>query len=139
MKPRLLVVLGLVTAALGAGCGGTTTTVETVTTKQPPSTSTSTVSQPERTETVHTSSPTGPGNHEGPGTVPDETHVRLDVAERDLARRGVSYTVVGVGASGLGAKSHWTVCETNPSPRTHLESGTTIRLIVGRSCQPGKR
>jgi hypothetical protein len=138
MKPRLLLALGILTAALGAGCGGTTPAVDTIT-RQPPTTSIATVSQPRRTETGPTPSEHAEGKHEEPGSVPDETNVRLDVAERDLKRRGVSYTVIGDGASGLGAKRDWTVCETNPSPRTHLESGTTVRLIVGRSCRAPTR
>lgn len=114
MAPGLLLALGMVAAALSAGCGGNTTTVAT-----------------------HTAA--GAGSLEEPAAVPDETHVRLEVAERDLERRRLLYRVIRGGASGLSPKSDLTVCETNPAPRTHLESGTTIRLIVRRSCQPGTR
>ena len=123
MAPRLLLVTGILAAALGAGCGGSTTTVATTTSKPPASTKTA----------------AGAGNLEEPAAVPDETHRRLDVAERDLERKRLPYRVIRGGATGLGPKSDLTVCETNPAPRTHLESGTTIRLIVRRSCPPGTR
>ena len=123
MAPRLLLVLGILAAALGAGCGGSTATVATTTSERPASTKTA----------------AGAGSLKEPAAVPDEIHIRLDVAERDLARRGVPYRVIGGGATGLGPPSDLTVCETNPAPRTHLESGTTVRLIVRRSCQPGTR
>jgi len=129
-------VLGAVTAALGAGCGATTTKVVT-TVPGRSSTSTTTVSQPEPTATGRTSPTAGGGSPEAPGAVPDVTGVRLDVAARDLERRGVPYRVVGPSYTGSGSKSDWTVCETNPAARTHLESGTTVRLIVGRSCRAG--
>jgi hypothetical protein len=135
----MLVVLVMAAATLGAGCGGATTTVQTMTATPRPGTSTAAVSQPKPSEAGHTSSAAAEANHEEARTVPDETHVRLDAAERDLERRGVSFRVLGGGSSGLSPKSAWTVCETNPAPRTHLESGTTIRLIVGRSCRSGTR
>ena len=118
MAPRLLLALGILAAALGAGCGANATTVATTTSQRPASTKTA----------------AGAGSLEEPAAVPDETHRRLAVAERDLARRGLPYRVIRGGATGLGPKSDLTVCETNPAPRTRLESGTTIRLIVRRSC-----
>lgn len=137
VKLNTLLVVGIVTTAL-LGCGGSTSTTTKVVTSQPPGTSTTTVPQPKQTEAVPTSTAAREPNHEGPGTVPDETRVRLDVAEIDLKRRGLSYRVIApTGTSALNVKSKWTVCETNPSPRTHLETGTTIRLIVARSCQRG--
>jgi beta-lactam-binding protein with PASTA domain len=66
--------------------------------------------------------------------VPNVTGVRLDAAEKDLKRRSVPYRILASGGSGA-AKNSWTVCETNPAPRTHLESGTTVRLIVAPSCK----
>jgi PASTA domain len=72
---------------------------------------------------------------EGPRAVPNETGVRLDVAEKDLKEKRVSYKVVGAVASGPVVKSDWTVCETNPKPHTHLSFGTTVTLIVASPCK----
>ena len=120
----------VMTAALCSGCGGTSTsTVETAINKQAVTTPTATTPQPEPTQSsVAGESP----DQEQGGTVPNEIGVRLDVAVRDLEGKKVKYKVVRPGTSG--AKINWTVCKTNPLPRTHLESGTTIRLIVARSC-----
>jgi hypothetical protein len=67
-------------------------------------------------------------------TVPNETSVRLDVAEEEMENAHLSYRVVGGGLFGVVVKSDWTVCETKPSPGAHVSSGATIRLIVARSC-----
>ncbi len=69
-----------------------------------------------------------------PKTVPDETGVRLGVAAKDLRRRGLLFKVVGDGASGVAAKSIWTVCGTNPMPHSYIEVGTTVYLTVAQSC-----
>ena len=66
--------------------------------------------------------------------MPDETGVRLGVAAKDLRRRGLLFKVVGDGASGVAAKSIWTVCGTNPMPHSYIEVGTTVYLTVAQSC-----
>jgi hypothetical protein len=66
-------------------------------------------------------------------TVPNLVGVGLASAEKELRLRGVSYRVLL--APGSVASGGWTVCHTNPLPGTHLESGTVLRLIVGRSCR----
>jgi hypothetical protein len=168
-KATLLVMLGMVTAVLGVGCGETTTKVVSQVPERRPSTSTTTVSQPQpsatggtsasatggtsasatggtsasatggtsSTATAPASATPGAAAVQEPREVPNETNLRLVVAEKDLERRGVPYRVLGAGYTGSSSKSEWIVCETNPAARTHLESGTTIRLIVGRSCRAG--
>jgi beta-lactam-binding protein with PASTA domain len=86
---------------------------------------------------MRTGSAAAAANHEGPGTVPRETGLRLVVAERDLARRKLSYRALGQGASAVVAQDGWVVCATNPSARTHLEAGTVIRLMVAPACHAG--
>jgi hypothetical protein len=177
LNATLLVVLGMVTAVLGVGCGETTTKVVSQVPERRPSTSTTTVSQPQSaatggtaatatggtsasatggtsasatggtsasatggtsaTTTGGTAATPGAAAAQEPREVPKETNLRLVVAEKDLERRGVPYRVVGAGYTSSSRKSEWIVCETNPTARTHLESGTTIRLIVGRSCRAG--
>jgi hypothetical protein len=132
-RSGVLIVLGLAAAAVGAGCGATTT-VETVGTKSGPGTPTATASQ--QTEAGHTSPGGGAPNGEVVGAVPDEVHRTLVVAEGDLGRQGVPYRVVV--SSGKIPSGTLTVCAMNPAPRTHLESGTAVRLIVGRTCPGGK-
>jgi hypothetical protein len=98
---------------------------------------------PSPTATVLQSQPTEPrqstaaeeANHEGPGTAPNEIGIRLAVAERNLKRRKIPYKIIGAAASGVVATRSWPVCKTNPAPRSHLESGTTLYLIVARSCK----
>jgi hypothetical protein len=68
-------------------------------------------------------------------TVPNETHVRLDVAEEELESSQLAYKVVGGGTFGVVVKSDWTVCEMKPSPGTHVEPGSTVRLIIARTCE----
>lgn len=123
-------VLALVVMTAGLGCGGTIS-------RQGAGRATTTVPQPKTAGNSQTPSVAEGANHEGRGTVPEETGVRLDVAVRDLARRKLPYRVVGGTASTLGTQRRWLVCETSPSPRTHLESGTVIRLIIARACRPG--
>jgi hypothetical protein len=65
--------------------------------------------------------------------VPNEVGLQLDVAERDLRRRRIPYRVLPP-AQGLSPAAALRVCASSPTPRTHLESGTTVRLIVARSC-----
>ena len=78
-----------------------------------------------------TASAAEPASHEGPGTAPNEIGRRLGGAEADLLRRGIRYRVKGRTA---GEEPQALVCETNPAPRSHLESGTVLYLVVGSSC-----
>jgi hypothetical protein len=114
----------------GAGCGGGTTPLNTGTNGHTPSAPGLTPPA----ESTQTSSPAEEANHEGPGTVPNETGVRLLVAEKNLERRGIPYKVARRRASDGTLTADWRVCETNPAPRSHIESGTTLRLIVAPSC-----
>ncbi|MBA3806941.1 MAG: hypothetical protein H0X28_00900 [Solirubrobacterales bacterium] len=59
----------------------------------------------------------------------------LAIVERALRAKQLSYKVFRTSSAAADAKSTWIVCETNPAPRTHLESGTTIRLTVAPSCK----
>lgn len=137
---KMLVIFVTGASLVAAGCGGSTTTVETVITKQAATTPAETSAETGRVQTAppvqHTSSGAGEGSHgEHGGTVPNETKVRLDVAEEELESRKLAYKVVGGGLFGVVVKSHWTVCEVKPPPGTHVGSGTTVRLIVARSCE----
>ena len=133
--------LMLLSAVLAAGCGGaTTTTVETVITKQAPTAPAQAPAESSSTEATssgqHTSSAAGEGSHEEHGgTVPNEVKVRLDVAEEELESEKLSYKVVGGGVYGVVVKSNWTVCEMKPSPGTRVAPRSTVRLIVARSCE----
>jgi len=68
-------------------------------------------------------------------TVPNLVGAALADAETDLKRLGISFRVLPGAGVGEGPRAGWTVCQTNPLPRTHLEAGTTLRLSVGRSCR----
>lgn len=65
--------------------------------------------------------------------MPNLVGAALAAAETDLKRLGISFRVLP--GAGAGPRSGWTVCQTNPLPRTHLEAGTTVRLSAGRSCR----
>jgi hypothetical protein len=125
---KALLLFAVTTAGL-AGCGESTTMVKTAVTQR---------------RSTHTPTATGQPSaaEEAPsethiGTVPKEIGLRLDAAVKDLNSKKIPYKVIG-GASGV-VKNDWMVCEMIPSPRTHLEFGTTIRLIVARSCGQAKR
>jgi hypothetical protein len=124
-KTKALLLVVVTTAGL-AGCGESTTTVKTGVAK-PPNTSTAPVQSktPSIAGEVH--------NDQRVGTVPNEIGLRLDLAERDLNSKKLRYKVIG-GSSGGVARGDGRVCEMNPAPRTHLEFGTTIRLLVAQSC-----
>ncbi len=129
----LLTAVALTTSA-GVGCGATTTTVATSSSRPALSVPAATAQQPQPSTTTPSTAGAEEANHEAVGTVPNETGLRVDVAEKDLERRHIPYKLVGGVASGAGMTT-WTVCETNPAPRTHLESGTTVRLTVAPSCK----
>ena len=131
--------LPLLLAVSATGCGGaTTTTVETVVTKQvvAPAPTTQTGSTETTSPGQRTNSTAGEASQTGQSqTVPNEIKVRLDVAEEELESKKLSYKVVGGGAFGVIVKSNWTVCEMKPPPGTHVAPRSTIRLIVARSCE----
>jgi hypothetical protein len=129
-KPNRLFVGAAVVLVAGAGCGGSTTPLNTGTKSHAPSAPGLTP----RAEPTQTASPAEEARHEGPGTVPDETGVRLHVAEKNLEGRGITYKVARRRPADGTVTADWRVCETNPAPRSHIESGTTLRLIVAPSC-----
>jgi PASTA domain-containing protein len=124
-KTKALLIVAVTTAL--AGCGESTTTVETGVTKRP---SAPTAPAQPQTPSVGEEVP----NEQHVGAVPNEIGLRLDFAEKDLNSKKLPYKVIG-GSSGGVARGDWTVCEMNPAPRTHLEFGTTIRLLVAHSCR----
>jgi len=144
--------VGLLGAALSA-CGRTTSTVETTVPARTSGSSTAPVpprSAPTKAQSAPTkaqaaptkaqaapttASPANGAAAEEPKTVPNEIGVRLGVAARDLRRRGLLFTVVGDGATGLVEKANWTVCGTNPLAHSYIEVGTTIYLTVAAFCR----
>jgi hypothetical protein len=124
-KTKALLLVAVTTAGL-AGCGESTTVVKTGVTKR-----LSTPTAPAQPKTPSVGGEVR--NEQRVGTVPNEIGLRLNSAEKDLNSKKLPYKVIG-GSSGGVARGDWTVCEMNPSPRTHLEFGTTIRLLVARSC-----
>jgi hypothetical protein len=120
---------------LAGGCGAAkTTTVQSAITTQA-TTPNATVPQTGQTQAT-APAPTSSAPTEGIpiGTVPNEVGARLDAAERSLQRQRIPFKVVARGTAGVPVKGAWTVCETSPAPRIHLETGTTVDLIVARSC-----
>jgi hypothetical protein len=132
--PSALVIVALSGAVL-SGCGDAPATTGDKITTQTASASSRTSPQGAPTSTTPESSPERKPAHEGQGTVPNEIGAPLAVAERDLAHRGLAYRVLPAAPSAGVVAGHSTVCEMNPAPRTHLESGTTIRLIVAPRCR----
>lgn len=139
-RSQLPLMLPLLSAVLAAGCGGaTTTTVETVITKQTSTTPAQAPAETQSAETTspdHTNSTAGEASRTGHSqTVPNEIKVRLDVAEEEVESNNLSYKIVGGGTFGVIVKSNWTVCEMKPSPGTRVAPRSTVRLIVARSCE----
>jgi hypothetical protein len=134
MRATVLLIAVVLTTSVGVGCGATTTTVATSSSRPASSVPAATAQQPQPSTTAPPASGAEEANHEAVGTVPNETGLAVGVAEKDLERRHIPYKLVGATASGT-AITNWTVCETNPAPRTHLESGTTLRLAVAPSCK----
>jgi hypothetical protein len=127
----------LVTLLLAGGCGGakTTTTSERATTTQA-TTPSATAQQSGPTQTTPPAAGTSPPGEGVPiGTVPNEVGVRLEAAERSLQSKRIPFKAVAQGGTGMPVKSNWTVCESSPAPRIHLETGTTVDLIVAPSCR----
>jgi beta-lactam-binding protein with PASTA domain len=61
--------------------------------------------------------------------VPDLSYESLDVAESQLARAGLGWTVEAGGT--VADRSDWEVCDQNPAPG---DWGTSVELYVDRSC-----
>ena len=67
--------------------------------------------------------------------VPDLAGADVDDAERMLARRGLALeTERGGGLLDPLVPSGLAVCEQEPSPRSEVRRGTTVRALVARSC-----
>ncbi|HEV3319753.1 MAG TPA: hypothetical protein VG053_08505 [Solirubrobacteraceae bacterium] len=105
--------------ALGmSGCGGSTTTVEHVVTEAAPAAASAPAEAPKASQQT-----------------PDEIGKRLDLVENNLSEEGLSFKVIGGGLFGVVEKSNWTVCETEPTPGSPIQSDVHIKLIVKRSCE----
>jgi hypothetical protein len=105
--------------ALGmSGCGSSTTTVEHAVTEAAPAAASAPAEAPKASQQT-----------------PDEIGKRLDLVENNLSEEGLSFKVIGGGLFGVVEKSNWTVCETEPSPGSPIQSGVHIKLIVKRSCE----
>jgi PASTA domain len=121
----------LTVAAVGCGgSGGNGAPLDTVTNGRTPTAAG--VTRPG--EPTQTASHAEEASHEGLGVVPNETGTRLSVAEQNMRQRAIPYRLISRHPSDGAAKGDWTVCETNPAPRTHLESGTVVRLIAAPAC-----
>ncbi|MGH3104020.1 MAG: PASTA domain-containing protein [Gaiellaceae bacterium] len=73
----------------------------------------------------------GCGSESKPQAVPDLRGERLDVAERHLDDTGLEYERIGGGALGIVVRSHWRVCDQEPTPGVRARK---VRLIVARTC-----
>jgi hypothetical protein len=116
-------------AALLAGCGG----AGAVATGTAASHGSTLAAAPPSAPAQAEAAPAERSGAEGPGAVPDEVGRPLATAERELHARHVPFRVIPAHGAGAGVSER--VCATNPTPRTHLESGTIVRLIVARSCR----
>jgi hypothetical protein len=121
------------TAILAAGCG---TAPATRTTGPVTQTNQSTAATaPTSPATTPTAGAPEEATHEATGTVPNETGLELRVAERNLRTKRVPYKVLRRSPSAAAVSPTWLVCTSNPAPRSHLESGTVVKLIVAPSCR----
>jgi hypothetical protein len=120
-----------------AGCGSSsnsgskpsvTTVVEQQTVTPPPAASDTSTSTPAPAPA------SSPSSGSGKVKVPDEVGQRLDVAEDDLSSKGLTFQEIGGGVVGIVVKSNWTVCSTKPPAGTSVSSGSSVKLIVDRSC-----
>jgi hypothetical protein len=127
-----------VTAILAAGCGTAPTPRTTgPVTQTNQSTAASAPTSPATTPTAgaHEEATHEEATHESTGTVPNETGLELRVAERNLRIKRVPYKVLRRSPSAAAVSTTWLVCTSNPAPRSHLESGTVVKLIVAPSCR----
>jgi hypothetical protein len=137
MTARLagLIVLASSTMLVAAGCGAAKTTTRQSAATKPATTPNATAPQTGQSQTTPPATGTSPSGEGVPiGTVPNEVGVRLDAAERSLQSKRIPFKAVAKGVAGMPVKSNWTVCESSPAPRIHLETGTTVELIVAPSC-----
>jgi beta-lactam-binding protein with PASTA domain len=72
-----------------------------------------------------------PGRHV-PGTIPDVTGLRLDVAEDLLVEDDLAYDVYEEGLGDVVIESNWTVCSQYPDPGAVADE---VELYVERSCE----
>jgi hypothetical protein len=136
-RPRGLLVALPFILLLAGGCGAakTTTTVQSAITTQA-TTPNATVPQTGQTQTTPPATGSSTPTEGIPiGSVPNEVGVRLDAAERSLQSKRIPFKAIAKGTAGTPVKSNWMVCESSPAPRTHLETGTTVDLIVAPSCR----
>ena len=73
----------------------------------------------------------GCGGTPQPKRVPDVRGQRLDLAEDRLDARGLDWEEIGGGNLGVVIRSHWWVCDQQPSPG---KLARTVRLVVEREC-----
>lgn len=73
----------------------------------------------------------GCGESAKPKRVPDVREQRLDLAEGRLDARGLDWEEIGGGTLGIVVRSHWWVCDQEPTPGT---LGRTVKLVVEREC-----
>ena len=66
-----------------------------------------------------------------PKRVPDVRGQRLDLAEDRLDAGGLDWEEIGGGNLGVAIRSHWWVCDQQPSPG---KLARTVRLVVEREC-----
>jgi hypothetical protein len=131
MKLSPNVLATLIFMAVLAGCGSTSGTSTPHSTASP-----SDLSQTPTTASAPpaTGSQAEEARHEGPGTVPNEVGQRLTAAEHNLRQRKIPFRVLRLRTPAQSAASELTVCASDPTPRTHLEAGTVLRLEVARTC-----
>jgi beta-lactam-binding protein with PASTA domain len=72
-----------------------------------------------------------PGRHV-PGTAPDVSGLRLDVAKDELAEDDLAFDVYEEGLGDVVIESNWTVCSQYPAPGAATDE---VELYVERSCE----
>ena len=122
-----------VSAVLAAGCGSAAPTPGTTRTSLG-SRSTAASSPAPAPGTTPATSPAEAPSREATGAVPDETNLELRVAQQHLRLKHIPYKVLRRGQAPGTVTGTWIVCAMNPAPRTHLETGTVVRLLVAASC-----
>jgi beta-lactam-binding protein with PASTA domain len=80
-------------------------------------------------ELVRWSSP-----EEGGGAVPDVIGTSLPAAKAEVKAAGYHTKVKRGGLFGVVIEENWTVCATDPPAGSPASPGTTVNLVVARSC-----
>lgn len=122
-----------VSAVLAAGCGSAGPTSGTARTSQR-SGSSAAVSTAPAPGTTPATSPAEAPTQGATGAVPNETNLELRVAQQHLRLKHIPYKVLRRGQAPGPVSGTWIVCAMNPAPRTHLETGTVVRLLVAAAC-----